>query len=200
MVTVFDIHETLVDIMEDRIRIIEDTLEADIFSERGISLFRDIPTERTCKRAGINALYCVCERYGIPIAPSGNFARLAAKSVVAYLNNELEEKTTACSVLRLSNILEAEIIDPEDDEEADGASVVKVKIEVLPSFGILESIVWFRVGEKRDVSYELKSGVNRLNMYGEQSWCVVDPILKKFCYCIEQPDYGNSHAEFFPGM
>ena len=55
----FDVHETLRDLMYLK----EGARKAGTVKERGISLFREIPKERTCAEAGIPGEFCVCGRF-----------------------------------------------------------------------------------------------------------------------------------------
>ncbi|KAG1667334.1 SCAN domain-containing protein 3 [Nymphon striatum] len=185
LVTMFDIHETLVDLLNDRLEYNEKFFVIDNKMERGVSLFQEISADRTCQTAGISNLYCVCELRGKPISPIDKMAVDAAHALSAYLNYELKAKTgDLCETLHIAKIIEAELITYNDREQKESVKkVVRVKIVVLPSHAILESTLRIHQEQHNTMRYSLESGVNRLNKYGEQSYCVIDPILKKYCYC-----------------
>ena len=55
----FDVYETL----RDLIYLKKGPRKSGTMKERGISLFREIPRERTCAKAGIPGEFCVCGRF-----------------------------------------------------------------------------------------------------------------------------------------
>ncbi|KAK5986361.1 hypothetical protein GCK32_018212, partial [Trichostrongylus colubriformis] len=74
----FDVHETLLDIIEGEIG-----LERP--GKRGISLFRKIPTDRTCIDNNVAHNFCLC----MEPEPSSNRSEIDRSSMIASLNQYL---------------------------------------------------------------------------------------------------------------
>ncbi|GFR58564.1 hypothetical protein ElyMa_005363900 [Elysia marginata] len=69
----FDLHETLRDLMYMR----KGQRPKGTVKERAISLFREIPRERTCAQAGIPGEFCVCGRFYEPKLTQATYYMLA---------------------------------------------------------------------------------------------------------------------------
>ncbi|KAK6042540.1 hypothetical protein COOONC_19955 [Cooperia oncophora] len=153
---------------------------ANVF-KKGLSLLRPI-TDRNCREAGIPDELCMC-RNEVIVDINENIVRQLANEIIRHLNTLLAP-SAQCAKLTLAKILHATVI--EDDGDAIRAETqYRVTIEAKPSGALLEALL------KHDRAHDTISiyrNVNRVNAYGNQSTCVYEQELRKFCYCISGQD------------
>lgn len=106
--TPFDIHETLLDIMN--LSRANDPVPK---GARSISLLREIPTGRTCSDAGISMHWCTC-LHQITVEPSEEFVKPAALELMWYLNAQTSPHRAQCVELHLKQIHSAQIVMPNE--------------------------------------------------------------------------------------
>ncbi|CAG7726882.1 unnamed protein product [Allacma fusca] len=204
LTTPFDLHETLQDFVSLKIS------QRDIVNRqrelrnrtvlpRGISLFLDIPVKRDCADAGIASHWCVCQ-LGQSINPSNSsLVREAAEDVVSQINTYLSSNSE-CAQLELDRVTSAQELKPvrynetvSEEEESEGIIIdasderlnrvnvtVGVAIKVKPSFATFDATTT----RYPNGTWILSGEISRTNLYGNQSACVNDSEMKKFCYCI----------------
>ncbi|XP_068151113.1 uncharacterized protein [Drosophila tropicalis] len=188
LTTPFDLHATMLDLLD--IRYLEkdqllrraDALTNDPLKlPRGISLFLPVPVERTCEQATIASHWCTChQRKELPTI-DGRVQR-AARFLVRLINERLKSHSQ-CRTLYLNSILKAFIAAPHrqvlKESENDYAVDILVRLQTKPGLAIFESTV--RISE---ISINPTGTISRINLYGNQSYCINDPILKLYCYCL----------------
>lgn len=64
-------------------------------------------------------------------------------------------------------------------------------MEALPSGAMFDATIRNFIAEN---SFRVIGDVNRINKYGNQSHCVGTPILRKYCYCLDQADAQESRG------
>ena len=70
-------------------------------------------------------------------------------------------------------------------EEATGRlTLYHITVVVSPSGGVYQATVRY---DGSDGSYTVSGDISRTSLYGNASWCVRDHVMKKYCYCTEQP-------------
>lgn len=57
----------------------------------GMSLFRRVPLNRTCRDAGIPEMYCVCEEDTRELSEGDELAEESAEILLDYINNSILE-------------------------------------------------------------------------------------------------------------
>jgi hypothetical protein len=152
----------------------------------GSSPFRSISKNRTCRHAGIPDEYCICARE-TQLRPNDERVKTVARDLVAYINSDLLEGTInqkLCSPLSLKRILSAQMLTL-------GAQVARprgfrvlyrVTVEVVPSKALFEGTVEVNAWSKQG---NIVGDVNRVNRYGNQSYCVTDSIVQLYCFCTD---------------
>lgn len=181
LTTPFDIHETLLDLINLK-NITNDAITTRTSkyyaNKRGISLFLPIPTNRTCKMAGIDDHWCTCHK-GTLLSNVSSEAFQVSTQLVRHLNMLLKDHPE-CAKLALAEIMEIsemEVGEPDDSET--GWREFMVMVRTTPGDGVFEATL--RVQEH---DWSLAGSASRLNLYGDQSRCVHNYQLKLYCYCI----------------
>lgn len=177
LATPFDVHETLADLVNLE-NINNENINArrneSYAGKRGISLFSQIPANRTCRTASIDDHWCTCHT-GTKILKTSKVAVSAGEHVIRELNLLLREHTQ-CARLSIDEIVAAtEMVAVRKDK---GWNEYMVTVKVKPSGGLFEATLRFE-----NKKWTLSGTVSRLNLYGDQSRCVHDPHLKLYCYC-----------------
>lgn len=172
------------------------------FSVYGLSLLRPLPEKRSCEEAGIPDEYCICQNEK-SVDINEPVVQRAANQLVAYTNQLLKPVDDKCALLRLKQITGARMSVPNQKiisgkrsprsqlfsihGEYDGGVSKGVylnyalMVQVEPSGAVLEAIARHYFA---DDSIQIVGDVNRLNRYGNQSSCIQDAVLRKYCYCI----------------
>ncbi|KAG5881567.1 hypothetical protein JTB14_035011 [Gonioctena quinquepunctata] len=108
LTTPFDLHETLVDLMNP-FDLTDDYLEVDYSNRsRGKSFFRQISKERTCEDAGISSHWCTCQQ-SIEIDKNESIVIDSALFAVDNMNLQLEGYAQ-CANLSLDAVLNARMM------------------------------------------------------------------------------------------
>lgn len=181
LTTPFDMHKTLLDLIDlDKIKdenVALRTIES-YATERGISLFLPIPTNRTCKAAGILDHWCSCH-INRKISPLNPEVKEAANQLVSHINYSLKNHPR-CAILSQAEILGAsEMVTVATDKTDNDWKEYLVVVKTYPGDGVFEATLRNTYG-----NWSLKGTASRLNLYGNQSWCVENAHLKLYCFCI----------------
>ena len=178
LTTPFDIYETLMDVVNFR--------EARVgnISHRGISLFREIPPERTCLKAGIDLHWCACQNLkSLPVNDS--VVQNASIKLVAKINSITSKFSKICHRLSLNQTIKAGIYTQGQSGLAANESEVYYSVRVMttPGKALFEATMKYnRVSGNFTV---LQQHISRINAYYDQLQCLetADPSLHLFCYC-----------------
>ena len=180
LTTPFDIYETLMDVVKFRKAYVGN------LSDRGISLFKEIPQERTCLQAGVSTHWCACQELkSMPINDS--VVQRASIKLVATINSITSGFRNVCHLLTLSHITKSAVY-TQDETIVLAKSEVYYSITVMttPGNGMFEATIKYNTLLEQFIV--LKQDISRINTYGNQSSCIVesDPSLLAFCNCHEQ--------------
>ncbi|XP_015929497.2 uncharacterized protein [Parasteatoda tepidariorum] len=194
LITLFDIHATLKHLLHLNMTFPEKT------DELGLSLFREIPENRTCADANIKQHWCPCNNFK-PVAVNSSFIISVSEAMVSYINKLLLSHADVCETLELEEITDAQMGQSNDlalkferDENAarnqsivlgDAPPIISdylITLRTKPGGAIIEGSA--RYDDGRRVAKVI--GVSRINKYGLQSWCIDSQSLKLYCYCKTQ--------------
>ena len=179
LTTPFDIHETLINVVNLR------EVSLGNMSERGISLFREIPPERTCVQAGISTHWCVCQELNaMPI--NNSVVQKASVKLVAKINSITSEFRKICQLLSLSHTIKAAFYTQVNSALLTNEVNYLITVRTTPGKGLFESTMKYNTLLNQFTV--LKQDISRINAYGNQSSCVEesDPSLRGFCHCSER--------------
>lgn len=148
------------------------------------SLFKVVPTNRTCAQGAITERWCTCEK--LQTAISEELKQNAATFVVAEINqivhrllNGIKADSSLCRELRLTKI---------NWVSTTGLNTYLVNFYTNPGVANFEALVRHRVEEN---IFELIGSITRLSMYKMHSFCVESVELKTFCECSKMHNERN---------
>lgn len=187
LVTPFDLHATLVNILhlqENFTFVNPDDVSEELalnFTKRAYTLFQPVPENRSCDDASIDEHWCTCES-SLPMDPYNENVKKAAAFLIKQVNSLLKPEREKCALLKLKSITDARVWYPESQHRGHTVNdtILTIIVKVKPSKAIFEGTVRISAPKKE---YELLGTVSRLNIYGNQSACIQDAVLRKYCYC-----------------
>ncbi|XP_076069512.1 uncharacterized protein LOC143041483 isoform X2 [Oratosquilla oratoria] len=199
LVTPFDMNPTLLDIVKfSGARLGQVT-------DRGISLFSEIPPSRTCSDAFIEPHWCACLTWE-KVSTKEERVKQAGKAIVHYINTYTAPQRSLCLEISLHKINWASKLLPnkgllsfKKNADIDGfvpdmsgetnitQEVYQLQITTNPGEAHFEASLTYNLHQD---SFSVKiDDISRTNKYGNQPHCVVKSFvhLLKFCYCREPP-------------
>ncbi|XP_013774311.1 uncharacterized protein LOC106459260 [Limulus polyphemus] len=179
LTTPFDLRATLVHLLKF-IGNNDGTLRETVSSEKGISLFEEIPINRTCADAFISSHWCVCNNRR-NISPQEPIIASAANVLVDTLNHWLKNYSDKCAKMKLKKILDARVSTNKNKYVFQGNIEYLVTVITSPGEAVFEGTIKLNENTK---NLTVVDDVSRINIYGNQSSCILDTHLKKFCFCV----------------
>jgi hypothetical protein len=145
----------------------------------GKSLFEEIPENRTCAMASILDNFCACHR-GIPFE-NWTYVKSFGELTVKEINLLLKNNFHMCHELAFEKVISSYMrhISHEKIKDGKNIKVILVQICVTPSNAIFEATI--RV--KNNTKPVVVGDISLLNKYGNQSHCIQDLLLERYCYC-----------------
>ncbi|CAG2223793.1 unnamed protein product [Mytilus edulis] len=185
LTTPFDLHETLLDIFTQNFKEQIDFTDNCVLP-RGISLFRKIPSRRSCYDASIVENYCPCYSYQ-PINVEDKVVQKSAIFIVSKINEMLSKSPFSCKTLGLIKVVSAKIQRIPQNSNTNQRSSVRyvVVFKTFPGYGMFEASVEYSHSNEA----KLIGNIDRINSYGNQSRCVSEQLdiaytsLRQYCYC-----------------
>ncbi|KAG5668616.1 hypothetical protein PVAND_016551 [Polypedilum vanderplanki] len=134
------------------------------------SLFKEISIDRICKDAAIPDIYCTCSSIE-EIDKTTKEIKEISEFIVDELNF-LVSTYEKCAKMKLKEIISARKLNYDKND-------FLIEIKVFPSDGEFEAKV-----RKTENFYIFVDQILRINQYGNQSECIDDLNLRKYCYCV----------------
>jgi hypothetical protein len=186
LTTPFDVHETLKNILE--MDAVNQRSRQQSKITRGISLFRPIPNNRTCESAAIAEHWCVCSGMEKIFDKNLTLVKTGAKFVLVTLNDLLRNELH-CAKLKLKGIRNVSKRTVNDGQKFLhlNETVLQITLITEPGEAIFEATVAVSKTE-HGYQWKLVGEISRLNLYGSQSWCISDFVLRKYCFCLKNPN------------
>ncbi|KAJ8310199.1 hypothetical protein KUTeg_012064 [Tegillarca granosa] len=163
LTTPFDIHETLQDVLE-----IMRTRMRPAPNQRGISLFHEIPLNRTCRSAHIDMHWCTCLSRR-DLNTDNLLVKKCANSVLHQINQWTEPVREHCTKLQIKRIVSAHLIIPNEKEMKLDVAHYQLTMETYPNKGIYEATILVNFKEG---SLHVYPDISRLTKYGNQPACI----------------------------
>ncbi|KAL1484607.1 hypothetical protein MTO96_032511 [Rhipicephalus appendiculatus] len=171
LVTAYDVHSTLVDLL----RYAGTVSNASLSADRGLSLLGHVPPERNCSGALVPVEFCECVAAGVDLDEQSSLVQSFAKFVVEYLNRLNEANfPTMCVRWQLASVTDAFALDGRR------SGVLTLRVVVLT-----EPVAHFEAyGEVHDGLVERRMlFVQRLDWYANHTGCLPPSLWQKLCYC-----------------
>jgi hypothetical protein len=179
------------------------TGKADIHN-RGLSLFKEIPKERTCTHAEITPHWCACLEWQ-NVSQSDAAIQQVVRVAIEKINS-LTRESARCSQLDVSKIVSSARYVPSQQDRLAAEKISKyvsnqplkyrihytslshieelyqVSIITQPGGGHFEITCLHLLSGKFEVS---DKDISRINKYGHDADCVIrtKPHLRPYCYC-----------------
>ena len=179
LTTPFDVHETLIDVLN-----LTTNIRATYRPQRGLSLFSKIPVSRTCFNASILPQWCTCHAEK-RLETNDSLITKAAMFVINEINTSLDKQyKEQCATLKLDKILDARQQVPDARLKATRSEKVthQLTFRTKPGGAILEATTSCSL-RPPGAHFLLLGEVSRLNEYGKSSACISDAGLRRYCHC-----------------
>lgn len=151
------------------------------YFKRALSLFNTIAKNRTCDEASIEEHWCTCQQ-SEKISVHDKEVIHIADYLITVLNNKLKIHTD-CAKLVKDKITGARLRAPTKHLKASKEYDIfdyTVSVRTEPGSGVFEGTVRF---VPKNHTHVLLGDISRLNLYGNQSYCIKNANLRKYCYC-----------------
>lgn len=161
-----------------------------------ISLFREIPSSRSCAEARISDVFCPCYS-SVRVPTSDERIQTAARFVVNKINDILKEVRSKCAKVEYKSIRHASLIFPDMQRDlsqerafslrgyfwkVESATRFLISLHTEPGNALFEARIDYRA--TNDI--KILGTILRTNAYGNQSSCIDhgDRIRRLYCYCV----------------
>ncbi|XP_017487841.1 PREDICTED: uncharacterized protein LOC108376165 [Rhagoletis zephyria] len=179
LTTPYDIYATMKHILEETNR--EKEFPYLNGTVRGLSIFREIPENRTCEEAGITEHWCTCVAYET-VRTSDATAKIVTKLVIQEINQYLEDKniSSKCSPLTLKSLkkVDKKLFDLPNRSTYRLDFTAKPKdpqFQATADYDNISKTITINVEE-----------ISRQNKYEGMSDCIDLKEAKKFCICTDK--------------
>lgn len=197
LTTPLDVHATLLSLLNMNKMNYSETVNV---TQRNISLFHIIPSQRTCEHIQLAPHWCSCLRWK-QVQIHHILIQQAAKYTVNYMNQLLSAVSESlCHPLTLSSIRGAQIYIPHKNsfmplerdvqvldhwKKANEIVFYQITFETKPNGAIYEATIQYTT-QTGHLNTE-HTDISRLNAYNSSADCIVRtyPYLRKFCFCIK---------------
>ncbi|GFS15093.1 hypothetical protein ElyMa_006763000 [Elysia marginata] len=194
LTTPFDLYETFKDFLH-----FQGAGQGDV-NKRGISLFKEIPLERSCQHADVANHWCACLDW-VKMSANDSGVQRAVRTVVETLNNYTSRYRDDCALLSVQAVGMANKLQPsqqvlsfkgerlEDrkvdlsDKTKNSLTLYQLMLTTQPGGG------QFEVTVSHDLTNDLFSvsekEISRINRYNDDPACILekDKSIRAYCYC-----------------
>ncbi|KAI6170963.1 hypothetical protein M3Y97_01090100 [Aphelenchoides bicaudatus] len=187
LVTQFDIHATLREIMEESEKWTTNTKFVDTPTYKypnktlfGSSLFHTLKEPRNCESLGLPFYHCMCEQPFKFVNDSKLLTRIA-QMTVDQMNEALNESEEGnrCAQLTVDIGAVPKMLLQIFEKDTNGRQKIRAEMKVQPSGGLYAVYV-----EMKDNQINfMDNKFPRIDRYEEQSKCISPAFIKNYCYC-----------------
>lgn len=195
LTTPMDIHETLKDVLKF------DGSGVGSLEHRGISLFKEIPNERTCAHADIAPHWCACMSWKKQDAGDASVLD-AVQASVDFINSLTKDYRNDCALLSIHNVTNAfksevgdsvlKFKETKGDRGLEPVLSEKMKSEkhlyqltfvTSPGHGEFEVTLRHELAANEFIIST--KAISRINKYGNAPHCILDRNrdIRQYCYC-----------------
>ncbi|GLV32565.1 uncharacterized protein CBL_00725 [Carabus blaptoides fortunei] len=180
LTTPYDLHMTLQDVLVLSGK--TNSIKQSSGCPKCKSLFSEIDINRSCEDAAISPHWCMCTSFK-EVSNDNSTVQNAAKYIVKRIQKYIDDAGPAlsrkCAQVKLNKIKISQV-----GESYANDTYYLLFIETMPGRGKFEATVSLERSSKTNEDvFKLHSSISRLDSYADQSNCVQDANLKKYCYC-----------------
>nr|XP_045588618.1 uncharacterized protein LOC123750557 [Procambarus clarkii] len=181
----YDLYQTLRDLAYGRFSDLRHVTTKPGPGARGISVFKEIPRERTCEDAGIPEHFCTCqETKEVPL--DDPVLRLAADFLKESLNHDLDPFPECVQFSKISVVTGRVSGSNKELAPQDSTSDVRsylLQAALSPGGVMVEATLRYN---PQPQLFQVTGEVSRINKYGTTSSCIRHDVLRKLCFCKAQ--------------
>lgn len=196
LTTPFDLYETFQDILQ-----YNGSVHSNV-SQRGISLFQEIPLERSCDHAGIAPHWCACLAWK-NVSLDEQHTKLALQFTIDTINNYTSKYRDDCALLFIANVTMATKMETRQEvlkfkQTDSNGGIYKIDLsakntnefelyqltfQTTPGGGHFEVTVTHDLVHKQ--FHVSDKEISRINKYGNDPACILDKNkqIRQYCYC-----------------
>ncbi|XP_035826446.1 uncharacterized protein LOC101850422 [Aplysia californica] len=196
LTTPFDLHETFKDFLK-----FSGAGKGNVLA-RGISLFKEIPLERSCEHADIAPHWCACLAWkNVPVGDKDVVKALG--TALLTINGFTKEYRSYCALLAVANVTmatkletRAEVLKFKKTDSNGGIYAIDMSDKNKNEMALYQLTFittpgggHFEVTVTQDVikgSFDLtEKEISRINKYGDDPACILDKNrqIRQYCYC-----------------
>ena len=174
LTTSFDLYATWMHILH-----LDRNVHQRNISKRSISMFDDIPENRSCKDASVDPHWCSCA-VSSAISINDSMIMSSANFFVKSINANLKPVISVCYHLRLGEIKNAKALSMLNKIINEQIKYYRLIITTEPGGAYFEGTIIYNTVTNM---FQLGSEIDRINQYGKETKCGVNYLLEKLCYC-----------------
>ena len=148
-------------------------------SERSISMFQEIPEDRSCADATVDPHWCACAMASA-VKTNDSIVTRSSQFFINAINENLKSVNHLCEYLRLHEIKNAKAITMLSKKIDQQIKYHRLIIHTKPGDAFFEGTIVYNVLLN---TFNLGSAIDRINRYGKEKKCAVNYLLEKLCYC-----------------
>ncbi|BFZ21905.1 hypothetical protein BsWGS_24944 [Bradybaena similaris] len=172
----FDTHATLLDLLYFK----SNTPPPLAPIRHGMSVFNEIPWNRTCYDVSIPLEFCMCGYKDVEnIDISSDLSNELSQRLVAAINGRTERVCAKYNLTRIIQVIKI-TFEGSDIKKRQRDAMYKTTVQADPGDAIFEAFVEVK---EQPVVVTVGKFIFRLNSYKGQSDCATHPIFMPMCYC-----------------
>ncbi|XP_064460051.1 uncharacterized protein LOC135370271 [Ornithodoros turicata] len=151
-------------------------------TKRGLSLFYEVPENRTCASASVPIQFCACEET-LPFPDAHPLARQVATFVLSELNRMIgKELKGKCHKWKLKEVVSIRFYKPEGRQSNKTITDYWIRVAASPDGGLFEATVRHSVDWKAS-TFTMAQQPDRVDWYSSHAKCAKGKSLAMYCYC-----------------
>lgn len=174
LTTPFDLYVTWLHLLH-----LEEHINKGNKSKRAISMFQEIPEERSCADASVDPHWCACAMSSA-VNTNDSIVTRSSQFFINAINENLKPVKSVCEQLRLHQIKNAKSISMLSKTMNGDIRYHRLIVHTQPGDGLFEGTIVYNTLTN---TFTLGSAVDRINSYGKENKCGVNYLLEKLCYC-----------------
>uniref|UniRef100_A0A2R5L9S7 Uncharacterized protein n=1 Tax=Ornithodoros turicata TaxID=34597 RepID=A0A2R5L9S7_9ACAR len=151
-------------------------------TKRGLSLFYEVPENRTCAGASVPSQFCTCVE-PLPFPDAHPLARQVATFVLSEVNKLIRKELKGkCEEWKLKEVVNIRFYNPDEQKSNKTITDYWIRVAASPDGGLFEATVRHNVDWKAS-TFTMVQQPDRVDWYSSHAKCAKENSLAKYCYC-----------------